>query len=189
MGSLETIQSGAENCKALMSWDEGGGYRTTSDLSGVVRFDFESMGGAFFHQEAPTTHDHHPRAPPTLAPAIHSPVSEFAVVSNSLRPMDCSPPGFSDHGISQASILGWVAISFSRGSSDPGIESLPPVSPALAGGFTAEPPGKPRSPADLLLAHNNRTPSSSQQLSDKAPEMGAAASLDLSLLLTASLRA
>ena len=83
MGSLETIQSGAENCKALMSWDEGGGYRTTSDLSGVVRFDFESMGGAFCHQEAPTTHDHHPRAPPTLAPAIHSPVSEFAVVSNS----------------------------------------------------------------------------------------------------------
>ena len=29
--------------------------------------------------------------------------------------MDCSPPGFSDHGISQA-ILEWVTISFSRGS-------------------------------------------------------------------------
>ena len=34
-------------------------------------------------------------------------------------PMDCSPPGFSDHGISQAKILEWVAISFSRGSSQP----------------------------------------------------------------------
>ena len=31
--------------------------------------------------------------------------------------MDCSPPGSSDHGILQARILEWVAISFSRGSS------------------------------------------------------------------------
>ena len=31
--------------------------------------------------------------------------------------MDCSPPGYSDHGILQARILEWVAISFSRGSS------------------------------------------------------------------------
>jgi len=41
--------------------------------------------------------------------------------------MNCSPPGSSVHAVSQARILGWVAISFSRGSSDPGIE---PVSPA-----------------------------------------------------------
>ena len=34
-------------------------------------------------------------------------------------PMDCSLPGFSIHGISQARILVWVAISFSRGSSWP----------------------------------------------------------------------
>ena len=33
------------------------------------------------------------------------------------NPMDCSPPGSSVHGISQAGILEWVAISFSRGSS------------------------------------------------------------------------
>ena len=33
--------------------------------------------------------------------------------------MDCSPPGFSVHGISQARILEWIAISFSRGSSWP----------------------------------------------------------------------
>ena len=31
-------------------------------------------------------------------------------------PMDCSPPGSYIHGISQARILEWVAISFSRGS-------------------------------------------------------------------------
>ena len=29
--------------------------------------------------------------------------------------MNCSPPGSSVHGISQARILEWVAISFSRG--------------------------------------------------------------------------
>ena len=32
-------------------------------------------------------------------------------------PMDCSPPGSSVHGILQARILEWIAISFSRGSS------------------------------------------------------------------------
>ena len=32
------------------------------------------------------------------------------------NPMDCSPPGFSVHGILQAKILEWVAISFSRES-------------------------------------------------------------------------
>ena len=34
-------------------------------------------------------------------------------------PVDCSPSGSSIHGILQARILEWVAISFSRGSSQP----------------------------------------------------------------------
>ena len=34
-------------------------------------------------------------------------------------PTDCSPPGSSVHGIVQARILEWIAISFSRGSSWP----------------------------------------------------------------------
>ena len=38
-------------------------------------------------------------------------------------PMDCSPPGSSVHGISQTKILEWVAISFSRGSSQPNDQS------------------------------------------------------------------
>ena len=33
--------------------------------------------------------------------------------------MDCSLPGYSIHGIFQARILEWVAISFTRGSSQP----------------------------------------------------------------------
>ena len=35
------------------------------------------------------------------------------------NPVDCSPPGFSIHGILQARMLEWVASSFSRGSSRP----------------------------------------------------------------------
>ena len=42
----------------------------------------------------------------------------LSVVSDSFAiPMDCSPPGSSVHGISQAKILEWVAISSSSGSS------------------------------------------------------------------------
>ena len=47
-------------------------------------------------------------------------------------PMDCSPPGSSLHGISQARLLEWVAISFCRGSSRPRDQ---PMSSALAGGY------------------------------------------------------
>ena len=50
-------------------------------------------------------------------------------------PMDCSPPGSSIHGILQARILEWVAISSSRGSSRPKDEILVSMSPALANGF------------------------------------------------------
>ena len=35
------------------------------------------------------------------------------------NPMDCGPPGSSVHGTFQARILEWVAISYSRGSSQP----------------------------------------------------------------------
>ena len=37
-------------------------------------------------------------------------------MSNSATPMDCSPPGSFVHGISQARILEWVVISFSKES-------------------------------------------------------------------------
>ena len=46
------------------------------------------------------------------------------------NPMDCSPPGSSVLVISQARILEWAAISFSRGSSRPGIEPASSASPA-----------------------------------------------------------
>ena len=42
-----------------------------------------------------------------------------SVVSNSSDPMDCGQPGSSVHGIILTRILEWVAISSSRGSSQP----------------------------------------------------------------------
>ena len=42
---------------------------------------------------------------------------KFKLVASFWDPVDFSPPGFSIHGISQARILEWVAIPFSRGSS------------------------------------------------------------------------
>ena len=49
--------------------------------------------------------------------------------------MDCGQPGFLVHGISQARILDWVAISSSRGSSQPRVKRASLMSPALAGRF------------------------------------------------------
>ena len=67
-----------------------------------------------------------------------------SVMSNSLWPMDCSPPGSSVHGILQARILEWVATSSQGDLPNPGIK---PRSPALqADSLPTEPPGKPGSP-------------------------------------------
>ena len=61
------------------------------------------------------------------------------------NPMDCSPPGSSVHGISQARLeMEWVAISFSRGSSQ--LRDQTCVSCTAGRFFTAEPSGKPSRP-------------------------------------------
>ena len=58
-------------------------------------------------------------------------------------PIDCSPPGSSVHGISQARTLEGVAIPFSSGSSQCKSNlRLPCIAGRL---FTAESPGKPLS--------------------------------------------
>ena len=50
-------------------------------------------------------------------------------------PMGCSPLGSSVHGILQASILEWAAVSSSGDIPDPGIEPVSFMSPALVGRF------------------------------------------------------
>ena len=69
----------------------------------------------------------------------------FSLVTKSCmtlcNPRDCSPPGSSVHGVSQARILEWVSIFFYSRSSWP--RNWTHVS-GLAGRFlTTEPPGKP----------------------------------------------
>ena len=66
-------------------------------------------------------------------PSIISPgLLLFSQVWRFHNPIDCSLPGSSVHGISQARILEWIAISFSRGSSWPRNQTW--VS-CIAGGF------------------------------------------------------
>ena len=70
--------------------------------------------------------------------------------------MDCSPPGSSVHGIFQAKILEWIAISFSRGSSWPRdwtCVSLFSCSPGRF--FTTETLGKP--PKCTKSSYNSTT--------------------------------
>ena len=55
--------------------------------------------------------------------------------------MDCSPPGSSVHGISQARVLEWVATPFSRGSSLPRDETRVPHTAGRV--FPSRPPGGP----------------------------------------------
>ena len=57
-----------------------------------------------------------------------------SVICDSFQTMDCSPPGSPVHGIFQARILELIAISFSRGSSQPRDQTVS-LSPALAGRF------------------------------------------------------
>ena len=55
----------------------------------------------------------------------------------------CDPPGSSVHGILQASVLEWVAISSSRRSSQASSPHLLPLLYCHVGSLTLMPPGKP----------------------------------------------
>ena len=67
------------------------------------------------------------------------PLSRFICVQL-CDPMDCSLPGSSVHGILQARILEWVAISYSRGSSP--LRDPTGISSTAGGFFSAESQGK-----------------------------------------------
>ena len=89
--------------------------------------------------------------------------------------------GSSVHGIFQATMLEWFAISFSRGYSRPRAQTL--ISCTEGGFFTAESPGKPmlcRTVANLKFSVNYRAsgiqsspkPSHSGGMRDPSPLMG-----------------
>ena len=58
------------------------------------------------------------------------------------KPMDCSPPGSSVHGILQARILEWAAISFSRSGNDQ-FSSVVQSCPTLCDPLNHSTPGLP----------------------------------------------
>ena len=72
-----------------------------------------------------------------IVPISYLLMFSYQVLSNSCDPMDFRPS--SVHGISQARMLEWVGISFSRRSSH--LRDLTHVWM-----FTTEPPGKPQDP-------------------------------------------
>ena len=55
----------------------------------------------------------------------------------------CNPPGSSVPGIFSQEYWSGLPLPSPGDIPDPGIELVSPVSPALAGGFSTEPPGKP----------------------------------------------
>ena len=89
--------------------------------------------------------------------------------------MDCRPPGFPVHGILRARVLEWVAISFSRGSSQPRDLHDPEIkltSAALAGRFFT---------AELLVQFSHSV------MSDSATPCSAARQASLSITNSGSL--
>ena len=83
--------------------------------------------------------------------------SEVAQSCLTLRdPMDCSPPGSSVHGVFQARVLEWSAISTSRGSSPPNDRTcISSVSCITGRFFTAKLPQKP---CHMLYIINTHVP-------------------------------
>ena len=75
--------------------------------------------------------------------------------------MDCSPPGSSVHGISQAAYWSGLPCPTLEDLPDQRIEPAFPVSSAQAGGFfTTVPPGKDQKLESIasLNSHKSRTP-------------------------------
>ena len=78
-------------------------------------------------------------------------ISEVKVTQ--LCPTLCDPMDSTVHGILQARILEWVAITFSRDFPNPGIK---PRSPSLqADSLPAEPQGKPTKEVDVNYRKKN----------------------------------
>ena len=87
--------------------------------------------------------------------SLHVPANSLQSCSTLCDPMDCSPPGSSVHGILQARILEWAAISScKRISQTQGLSAIL-MSPALAGKLftTSVEVHQPVPQRDSLLPH------------------------------------
>ena len=116
------------------------------------------VGSNIIFQVADTSYTQQSR-PGTLAPPGPAcsliPSNEKVLVTQLCPtlcdPMNCSPPSSSVHGISQARILEWVAIPFSRRSSQPRDPSCVSCVSYIAGDSSpSKPPGE-TIPSNYLL--------------------------------------
>ena len=91
-----------------------------------------TLGAFFFRAFAQTVPDVRNAFPPSICLAYSTCTSSnglnvFSLMSSCLVAQSClilcDPPGSSVHGISQARILEWVAVCFSRGSSQPRVQT------------------------------------------------------------------
>ena len=108
-----------------------GRFFTTGATWGAHPLRFPHPPPTFMNLQPPSLAFPHPQlTPPPPAPALATPYPKQSQPSLPLKvkslsrvrlcdPVDCSLPGSSVHGIFQARVLEWVAISFSRGSSRP----------------------------------------------------------------------
>ena len=91
---------------------------------------------------SPYPHPLHPYSPAELG-VVCCLVAQLCLCPTPCKPLYYSPPGSSVHGIPQARILEWIAISSSRGSSQAG-------SPALqTSSLPFELKGKPQTRTDV----------------------------------------
>ena len=86
-------------------------------FSNVCPTDFFSFGSDLFNSHAFEIHIRSVMHQYIVSLSLCREVAQSC--STLCDPMDCSPPGSSLHGILQARVLEWVAISFSRESSQP----------------------------------------------------------------------
>ena len=91
--------------------------------------------------------------------ASHQCMHSHSVMSDSLQPYGLNPPGSSVHGILQARILEWAAISYSRASSSKlGMEPASLTFTALAGRFfITKPPENQHSHLISFLLKKKKT--------------------------------
>ena len=100
---------------------------TTGKIKALTRWTFvDEVMSLVFNMLSGLIKDFLPRSKHLLISWLQLPSAvsvQFSSVAQSCPtlcdPVDCSRPGSSVHGILQARILKWVAISFSRGSSRP----------------------------------------------------------------------
>ena len=91
------------------------GHLHISISNDLLRLNTKSTYSTSFLQDTYLRLPFRPKCPCTMLPCYCYLVAQSCLTLQD--PVDCSPPGSSVHGVSEARILEWVAIYFSRGSS------------------------------------------------------------------------